>query len=93
MAEKALKLSAAMVEALDEINIHGGKLIRYQGGYWTSPGTAWAGHAPAWYVSTPTINALERREWLRFTEWKQGKNRKFPISAEVVSAPQPPGEA
>lgn len=80
-------LSATMAIALGEAIEHGGKLVRHQGGYWTIPGavmSATIGHPFDWWASTPTVNALVDRGRMKYVEWKEGRDRRFPIVAEVL---------
>jgi hypothetical protein len=48
--------------------IPGGRLIREQGGFWTTPncprGPYLGGRAPEWSVNVQTVRAMERRGWL-----------------------------
>lgn len=80
-------LSAAMVAALDEIQARGGRLVRYQGGYWSTPAAECHGGRPAWYIGTPTVNALVSRGRLAFTEWHDPAKSLFPIAATLEASP------
>jgi hypothetical protein len=85
-SERKLAMSATMTAALGEVGKHGGKLVRHPGGFWSYDGcpARWDG-LPTWWVDTGTVNALERRGRITFTEWKEGRNRRFPIEATVVN--------
>lgn len=77
-------MTALMAMALGDIIDKGGKVVRRQGGYWTQPGAAHLGvigHPYDWWVGTPTIEGLVRRGELEYSEWKDGKNGRFPIEA------------
>lgn len=79
------KLSATMACVLVEVKEKGGRLTRRQGGYWCIPGaplSQW-GTLPSWWASTPTIEALVRRGYMRYTDWQEGRKGKFPIAAEI----------
>jgi hypothetical protein len=78
-------LSATMAAALGETIERGGKLVRYVGGYWSTAGIERNAGVPIWYVGASTVQALERRGRLRYTDWQEGRRGRFPIGAEVVS--------
>lgn len=84
---KPLKMSATMVAALDDIHLHGGKVERRQGGFWTYPGCPTNGGVPHWYLGTSTVEALVTRGWLRYTQMQKGRRGEFPISAETTTPP------
>jgi hypothetical protein len=86
MAAKAL--SATMAVAIADTLERGGKLVRYQGGYWSVPGIMWNGSAPVWYIGTSTVEALRTRGYLTYTEYQQGRRGDFPIAAEVHAEPK-----
>lgn len=72
------ELSPTMREALDFAKKNGG-LIREPGGYWKSAEPcAWP-----FSFSTPTVNALVSRGLAEYTEWKDGRNGRFPIRMSV----------
>lgn len=83
----AKPLSHTMVAVLDMANAAGGKLVRYQGGYWAG---ADAGHPKdrhdGEYAGTPTIEALVARGAMIYTRWTTGRRGQFPTQAEVVVA-------
>jgi hypothetical protein len=79
-------LSATMEQAITVALRHRGKLERLPGGYWTYPGcgrSRGAG-APDWYVGATTIDACVDRGRMKFTEWKEGRDTRFPIAVEVI---------
>lgn len=46
--------------------LHGGRLVRLRGGFWTTPGMPTnARGAPSWYVDVRTVRAMERLGVLR----------------------------
>lgn len=79
-------LSKTMQEALDHAN-KAGRLVRLPGGFWVEGADQyrWNGGRPAtWWTGTATVNALEKRGKIKWTGWKQGRNRVFPIAARPV---------
>lgn len=75
-----------MAIALAETVERGGKLVRYAGGYWTVAGTPYNGQHPAWYIGASTIQALERRGHVTYTQWQESRRpalRKFPVACEA----------
>ena len=81
------RLSQTMLEALAEIEAHGGIAERWPGGFWTYPDCPRDTRGyPSWSVGATTIKALTVRGKLAFTEWKEGRNYRFPIRAAVAAA-------
>jgi len=78
---KTKELSASMVAALAFALEHGGRLERFQGGYWSYPECPRDRGLPTQHLSTPTMEALVKRGYLQYVDWRQGKKRKFPIAA------------
>lgn len=78
------RLSTPMNEAY-ALASRKGKLERVPGGYWTWPGCERHSHngVPYDYASTPTVEALVRRGYLEYVEWKEGRNGRFPITAAL----------
>lgn len=75
-------MTAIMTMALGDIIEKGGKLVRHAGGYWTvagAPKSATIGHPFDWWVGTSTIEGLVRRGELEYTDWRDGRNGRFPI--------------
>ena len=79
-------LSSIMAVALAIAEAHGGKLERLPGGFWTYPGCPRYAHNgnPHESYGTSTIAALVARGRMKYVEWKEGRNGRFPIAAEVV---------
>jgi RimJ/RimL family protein N-acetyltransferase len=71
-------LSVEMKQVIDFMRLHGGKIHRH-GGYW------WRERLDGMGFGTSTINALERRGCIRYTEYKRGRGGEFPILAELVA--------
>jgi hypothetical protein len=63
---------------------HGGKLIKFSGGYWTFPDCPRSGGLPTEYYGTTTIEALVRRGRLQYTEWINGRRLRFPVVASLT---------
>lgn len=74
-----------MAIALGMAHEHGGKLVRYIGGFWSYE-KAPRGHDgnPIDHVGTSTVESLVKRGRLRYSEWKQGAHFKFPVVAELI---------
>lgn len=83
----AKKLSATMVSALDDATAHGGTLVRFQGGFWSWPNVARTPHdgVPVDWVRPSTVAALVDRGEMTYSEWKEGRNGRFPIAATVTT--------
>lgn len=89
---KLSEMSATMAACLAFIeaarNEHGGKIVRFPGGYWTHAGCDRNGRRPSQYFGTPTIEALVKRGWLRYSRWQEAtapaRSRSFPVEAEIV---------
>ena len=90
----AKPLSATMVCALDDIQEHGGEIVRYQGGYWSWRDVARRPHdgVPEFSYGTNTIHALVTRGELEYSEWKENRRGKFPIAARVIGSESATGE-
>ncbi len=80
------EISAPMAICLAMAHDHGGKLVRYIGGYWSwehAPKHQHNGN-PVEYAGTSTVEGLVKRGRLKYTEWKEGRGGKFPIAAELI---------
>ena len=75
------ELSPKMLVVIEHMRKHGGKLVRYPGGYWADEGWhAW--HGPCY--GTSTIQALVRRGVAEYVVWKDGRGgTKFPIEVAL----------
>lgn len=82
---KREEISALMAAALAMAHDHGGELTRYVGGYWSwrSCPRDHNGH-PVDYFGASTIEGLVARKRLEYSEWKDGRNSRFPIAAKIV---------
>lgn len=79
-------MTAHMAGALGDIIECGGKIVRHAGGFWTRPGavrTATIGYPFDWWLSTRTVDGLVRRGELQYTQWRDGRQGRFPIAAAV----------
>lgn len=85
-------LSPTMREALDYASKHGGQLERFPGGYWCEPGRTQWDVNPHVSFSTSTVNALVSRGLAEYTEWKDGRNGRFPIRMTVKSFSSGPAQ-
>lgn len=77
-------LSPLMREAVEYAGSHGGVLIRLPGGFWVRDGhTQWDGWQAQRTFGTPTVQALVAREVAEYTEWRDGRNGRFPVRVEL----------
>lgn len=74
-------LTHTMIECLQELE-EAGEFVRYQGGYWAPRSVARQSHngLPVWSFGSSTVNAVEARGYVAFTEWREGRNGRFPIA-------------
>jgi hypothetical protein len=69
-----------MRNAIDYANEHGGRLIRYPGGFWCKDGLMeWQ---RPWFGAT-TIEALVKRGVAEYTKWFEGSRARFPIEVTM----------
>jgi hypothetical protein len=85
VTRKPKPLSVTMAIAIGAVIEHGGKLIRHPGGYWSWPGCPRRQHdgVPEAYFGSLTVHALVERGELEYTEWRDGRDKRFPIAAAV----------
>ena len=86
-----MKLSVTMQKALDFANQHGGKLVRYPGGFWMQEGFKTDNHTwmnRRWF-GTSTVQALVARQEMWYSRWQTGRNGEFPIEATVRQPSSP----
>jgi len=73
-------ISRAMAHAIAEAKgLGGGRLVRLQGGFWDAGG---GGRGISF--GTKTIEALIARQLASYTEWKEGRNGRFPIEITLT---------
>ncbi len=82
-------LSATMTECLDLALENGGELVRYQGGFWAARNAVRASHdgIPRPYHGARTIEALLARGHGEYSEWREGRNYRFPIAVKLHAEP------
>lgn len=80
-------LSPTMRAALEFAKKHGGELIRSGGGYWGALPERKMGIQSIVTYGTPTVQALVSRGLAEYTEWKDGRNGRFPIRMSVKKEP------
>lgn len=78
------KLTPVMQEAVDRSKDWGGKLYRHPGGFWSGPGFMQGRDV---YFGTSTVSGLVMRGAATYTEWKDGRNGRFPIVATLTKTP------
>jgi hypothetical protein len=86
MASK--KLSPTMRHAITFAQQHGGKLVRHPGGFWSC--AEWVRYASGGShesFSTGTADAIVTRGAGHYSEWKDGRNGRFPIAVTLGPAP------
>ncbi len=75
-------LTRTMKRAIRSASTNGskprGKLIRYPGGFWYPDGPGQHSY------STATVQALVRRGLAEYTQWKDGRNGRFPIEMTLT---------
>lgn len=71
-------LTAPMQRALAAMRQHGA-LHRYPGGFWARPDWDWRGES----FGTSTIEAVVTRGHAAYTEWKDGRHGRFPITVSL----------
>lgn len=71
------RLSPEMVNCLEYATAGGGTIIRFPGGFWRTDR-----QSPVSY-GTPTIAALVKRGKMDYSEWKEGRNGRFPVAATI----------
>lgn len=82
------ELSPTMLHALKFAREHGGSLVRSAGGYWHAPQELQMfGIRSVITFGTPTVQALVSQGLAEYTEWKDGRNGKFPVRAALSSSP------
>ena len=59
---------------------HGGKLYRYPGGYWAKPNWQQSEHS----FGTLTIEGLVSRGVAEYSDWREGRNGRFPVEVTVT---------
>jgi len=84
---EAEPLTATMAAAVGDALMHGGQLVRHQGGHWSYPGCPRLSHSgvPEWSVGGSTINALIDRGYAKVTERRVSTKHPdgFPISVQI----------
>lgn len=86
-------LSPTMQQAAAYARQHGGSLERFPGGYWCEPGRSqWDAYRVTSTFSTKTIEALVARGVAEYTQWKDGRNGRFPIKVTLVATPTGTGD-
>jgi hypothetical protein len=71
-------LSPTMRQAADFAAAHGGVLVRLPGGFWQRE-TSLQWDAQGQSFGTKTVEALVRRGVADYTEWRDGRNGRFPV--------------
>lgn len=73
-------LSPSMRKVVTFAKKHGGKIRRYQGGFWANPERF---EHPTF--GTTTIEALVKRNVMFYSEWKENRSgSKFPVEATLT---------
>lgn len=69
-----MALSQEMRRAVQFAKLHGNKLTRHPGGFWTGLIAECCGTS----FGTSTVEALVKRGAASYTAWKDGRNGRFP---------------
>lgn len=79
MTELSITMQAALMHATG----NGGQLVRAPGGFWIrEEDKAKVPHCQTY--GTKTIEALVKRGAAEYTEWKEGRQGRFPVAIKVV---------
>jgi hypothetical protein len=73
-----MDFTPSMQKAIKAMQDNGGKIVRKPGGVWVTDGSYWH--------KTVTVEALVTRGAAEYTEWKEGKNGRFPIEATLKAS-------
>lgn len=97
---RAAKPTEAQRDVLRNMAEHGGRIERWPGGFWTTPGMRYdlarhrgdEYHSPHWSTTVHTVNAMERKGWLRRAgrfaeEWRD--DRELTDEGRALAAHQP----
>lgn len=79
-AKDAVDLSDRMKVAIAWAKEHGNTFWRHPGGFWGSE--KFYEHYGVWF-GTSTIRALTERGVAEYSEWKEGRDGRFPIQAKL----------
>jgi len=87
---KPKPLSRTMQDAISYAMQHDGKLTRFPGGFWASPGFVWNGHTANGVSFAPaTVEALVSRGCAEYTQWQDRRGGgQFPIEATIINKEQ-----
>lgn len=85
---KHTPLSPTMQSALNYAAAHGGALVRLPGGFWCEPSATQWSHGIASF-GTKTVEGLVTRGSMTYTEWRDGRNGRFPVRAAIASTTAP----
>lgn len=84
---KPKPLTATMVACIDDMREAGGEFVRYQGGYWAARnGPRACDGIPRPNYGSSTVQAIIDRGEATYTEWRDGRNGRFPIAIKLTSA-------
>jgi hypothetical protein len=73
----AKKLTPEMYRLIEFMELNGGKVKRFPGGFWGS------GKNGGWF-GTSTVQALVFRGMAEYSDWKVGRGGRFPIEAKLM---------
>lgn len=75
------KLTPTMRAAIAYIEGVGGRLMRYQGGFWARPEWNWRDR----HFGTGTVAALVTRGLAKYTAFRTGRGGTFPIELQLIT--------
>lgn len=97
------KLSVTMAVGLAEAIERGGVLVYWAGGFWTVEGSPVkhvdsAGfRVPDWYITSGTVQALQRRDHVKVLELRERRGRhgkgSYPVKAQLFAERQETDDA
>jgi hypothetical protein len=83
---KAVALSKEMQFAVEAMKAHGRKMYRSPGGFWMAytQGDTRLASDNGRIFGTLTVEALVKRGIAEYTDWRDGRNGRFPIEATLT---------
>lgn len=78
-------LTKTMQSLIEHMRNHGGVLYRHPGGFWTEHSCY---NLRATSFGTGSIEALVSRGIAQYVDWKDGRNGRFPVKAQLVEVIQ-----
>lgn len=77
-----MKLTKTMHELIEYMKTNGGVIHRHPGGFWAREGYSYLQYS----FGTRSVEALVTRGVAEYSEWKDGKSGRFPVTAKLKAA-------